>query len=81
MDLQQLTDQVRRACQGEAYAFLPEILAALEQASTMASAGKAEREHLARGIERLVTEDFSFSESRLGGDLLVFTEKFVRGGT
>lgn len=61
----------------DAYAFLPEIiesLKAMQRGSTMTS---GERERLAGGLGRLVTEDFAFSEGPLGTMLLELAEQFA----
>lgn len=68
-----------RASQKEtrAYPFLPEIIHSLEAMALNVSAPRSRRARMASALERLVTEDFAFSESPLGADLLKIADEFA----
>lgn len=53
-----------------AYAFLPDIANILEQMLEDIRAPEDVRTRLSRGLIRIVTDNYSFSESPLGRDLL-----------
>lgn len=59
--------------------YLPEIIRSLEAMAESTSASPARREKMARALERLVTEDFAFSESEIGGKLLLLADDFASG--
>jgi hypothetical protein len=68
----------------DSFSFLPEITATLKLINEIISTGvghprfgKNEREKIVRGLGRLVTEQVSFSESRLGERILLACEEFV----
>lgn len=78
MDIEKMITRVAEAAERpNAYAFLPEIKETLRAMLHATGSPQDKREQLARGLERYVLEDFSFSESELGGELLEFTEEFV----
>ncbi len=58
------------------YPFLPEIIKMLEKMQDGIELEKDRRVRMAAALGRLVTEDFSFSESELGGELLRLGEDF-----
>lgn len=70
-----------RASHGKsaAYAFLPEIIRSLEAMQTSLSAPRARRARMAGALERLVTEDFTFSKSPTGAELLDLADEFASG--
>jgi len=59
------------------YPFLPEILESLLRMRENLNETRERREKLASALERLVLEDFSFSESKLGGEILEIAESFA----
>ena len=68
----------------DSFSFLPEITDTLKLIIEIISTGvghprfgKTEREKIVGGLGRLVTEQVSFSESRLGERILLISEKFV----
>jgi hypothetical protein len=61
------------------YAFLPEIHETLLAMARAKDEPRNVREQLARGLEGYVLEDFSFSESDIGGELLELSEAFCGG--
>lgn len=76
--IQDLLLRVRSAEQeADAYAFLPEIGDILEQMLEDFRAPEETRVRLARGLIRIVTDKYSFSESSLGGDLLKAAEEYA----
>jgi hypothetical protein len=60
-----------------AYPFLPGIKAALEAMLTGLPLTPRERERLSGALGRLVTEDYRFSESKLGTALLQLADEFT----
>jgi hypothetical protein len=60
-----------------AYPFLPEIQETLKAMLAGLTTPTKEREQLAGALGRLVTEDFGFSESKLGTTLLELADDFV----
>ena len=58
------------------YPFLPEIHETLLAMAKAKDAPRNLREQLARGLERYILEDFEFSESEIGGELLELSEAF-----
>jgi hypothetical protein len=81
MNIGELLDRVRAAKEKPgAYAFLSEIYETLEAMQESRNDSHEQREHLARGLERFVLENFEFSESQLGGELLELAEAFVTSG-
>jgi hypothetical protein len=70
--------QVEKASEGHsAYPFLREIKEALKAMPTGLTKTPKERERLSAALGRLVTEDFSFSESKLGTTLLELADDFA----
>jgi len=61
------------------YPFLPEIHETLLAMAKAKDEPRNVREQLARGLERYVLEDFEFSESDIGGELLELSEAFCVG--
>ena len=61
----------------DSYPFLPEIIRSLEVIRDDPGAAQEERVRRARGLGRLVTESFDFSESPLGTSILLFLEGYV----
>lgn len=57
--------------------FLPEIIQSLEAMADSTEAPRDRRVRMAGALARLVTEDFTFSESALGGEILELTNDFV----
>ncbi|MBT5019030.1 hypothetical protein OAF42_03140 [Planctomicrobium sp.] len=77
---EQLIDRTRSAAnEKNAYAFLPTIANTLESLFKSKDASKETRERMARGLDRLVTDNYEFSESELGIVLLDFANDFVDG--
>ena len=60
------------------YSFLPEILESLKKIAESCEEPRECRVKIAAALERLVLEDFNFSESQLGGEILRFAEQFVK---
>ena len=78
MNIQKIMSRVAQETnRPNSYAFLPEIQETLQAMSQVLDGPRDQREQLARGLERYVLEDFSFSESELGGELLEFGEDFI----
>lgn len=61
----------------DAYPYLTAIEASLENMRDKASASRAQRERMAGGLGRVVTEDYAFSEGALGTRLLEVADAFV----
>lgn len=61
----------------EAYAYLPEIIRTLEVMLNSLHQDREDRGRIARGLGRLVTEDYAFSESPLGTELLKLADDFA----
>lgn len=59
------------------YPFLPEIKETLEKMLIGLPRTPNERERLSGALGRLVTEDFNFSESELGANLLELADDFA----
>ena len=59
------------------YPFLPDIVEVLRQMERDLHSSRERRERLAAGLGRLVTEDWAFSESALGGALLQLADDFA----
>jgi hypothetical protein len=57
--------------------YLPEIIRSLESMLDNLDAPQERRARMAGALERLVTEDYSFSESSLGGEILELADGFV----
>lgn len=84
MSLQERLEDVIELCisqseKPESYPFLPEIIETLELIRSCLESGDCEKEQSQqwlRGLGRLITEDYSFSESELGTLLLDFTSGF-----
>lgn len=60
----------------DAYGFLPVIIESLKAMLAGSTMNERERERMAGGLGRLVTEDFNFSESQLGSLLLDLADQF-----
>lgn len=81
MRIDELIARVDAALQKEgAYAFLPEIRESLERIKTLSDKSRAQRTKHARGIEGFILDNYQFSESQLGTDLLAFTDDYVEKG-
>lgn len=63
----------------DAYGFLPEIIESLKAMLAGTTMVSSERERLAGGLGRLITEDFNFSEGELGTMLLELADQFSSG--
>ena len=61
----------------DSYSFLPEIIRSIEVIRNDPGAPQEERVRRARGLGRLVTESFDFSESPLGTAILLFLEGYI----
>ncbi len=59
------------------YAFLPEICESLDRMIVDMNEPKPIRERHAAALGRLVMEDFAFSESDLGGRLLILADSYA----
>ncbi len=57
--------------------YLPEIIESLEEMDRSMDAPRERRRKMAGAVGRLVTEDFGFSESALGGEVLQLAEDFA----
>jgi hypothetical protein len=72
----------RERLQLGSYAYLPEIIATLRSllvnVTEKGSIEEAVAQQVARGLGRLVTEDFRFSESALGGRLLHLVDELSK---
>ena len=68
-----------RSAQDEpgASGYLPGIEATLERMLEKISAPRAERDRIAGGLGRVVTDDYAFSESELGGRLLAVADEYA----
>ncbi len=58
------------------YAFLPEIIASLEKMQNSLNEDSDRRRKMAGALGRLVTEDWNFSESDLGQQLLDLVNEY-----
>jgi hypothetical protein len=80
---QRLLDVLRMARQASqepgAYALLPEIIQSLEAMSTALDLPLERRRRMAGALGRLVTEDFAFAESSVGGAILLLADEFASG--
>ena len=61
----------------DSYAYLPEIIESLRSMLDGDTMSQRDRERLAGGLGRLVTDDFAFSESHLGTKLLELADQFA----
>lgn len=59
-----------------AFGFLPSVANVLEQMIEEISAPRMKRDRIAGALGRLVTEDYAFSESELGGKLLELADEY-----
>ena len=84
MNLEKRSEELIESCnaylekQGS-YPYLPGIIETLELIRSCLESGDCEKEQSQqwlRGLGRLITEDYSFSESELGSLLLDFTSGF-----
>ena len=81
MSLDELIGRVQEAIgRKEPYIYLPEILESLQQIKAHPDASHDERLHRARGLGRLVLEEYACSESELGTHILDFLKEY-RGET
>jgi hypothetical protein len=60
-----------------AFSYLPEIIESLKVMMRNTNASVEKRQHMAAALGRLVTEDFEFSESAIGGELLNLADEFA----
>ena len=76
--IRELLGELRKP-QGEASAFpyLPEVIESLEAMEHSLEAPRERRVKMAGALGRLVTEDFAFSESPLGGAILKLADDFA----
>lgn len=74
-----LDDARREAGKPASYPFLPEIIESLEAIRDNPNAPKNRRVGMARALERLVMDNFAFSESPLGTAILEVANEFVEG--
>jgi hypothetical protein len=63
----------------DAYPYLPEITESLKVMRDGIQLSATERNKIAGAMQRLVTEDFAFSESPFGTKLLELGDDFARG--
>lgn len=77
-DIERLVAKAREEIERpNSYPFLPEILESLLRMRDNLNETRERRGKLASAVERLVLEDFSFSESKLGGEILEIAERFT----
>jgi hypothetical protein len=77
----EVLDQARKASQQPgAYAFLPEIIESLEAMLSNLDSPRERRERMAGALGRLVTENYQFSESPLGTEILALADSFAETG-
>jgi len=62
----------------DAYGFLPDIGRVLRQMTQGLELDREMRDRIASGLGRLVTDNYSFSESALGQELLSVADDFAR---
>lgn len=78
---QQIDDLIQRCEHARktpnSYPFLPDVIEILISMRTHIGAAKSIRSGNAGALGRIVLEDFTFSESQLGTDLLKLGERFV----
>jgi hypothetical protein len=60
-----------------AYPYLPEIEKSLAEMLKNTDASPSRRDKMAGGLGRIVTEDYAFSESDLGGRILRIADDFA----
>ena len=72
--LTKLRESSQRA---ESAIYLPDIIQSLEAMLKNLDAPRERRVRMAGALERLVTEDFAFSESSLGGEVLELADDFA----
>lgn len=78
--IEQLLKKVKRAGGKKgSYPFLPEIIQSLEVMRDSPNLSQERRAKMAGALGRLVTEDYRFSESSLGGEILKVVEEFASG--
>ncbi len=81
MEIEELLARVdSELAKEDAYPFLTDIRKSLEQLKDTEATSEGDRSRMASGLERLVLEDFRFSESELGGKLLAFSDAYVKNG-
>ena len=74
--------QVRAALQEpDAFHMLPEILEILIQMSATVDASKTRRQEIGAGLAAFITDDYEFSESKLGRTLLKLIGPYVDGAS
>lgn len=72
-----LADVQRAEALPDAYAYLPDIAKSLEAMLDNIDASPSRRDKMAGGLGRIVTEDYAFSESDLGGRILRVADDFA----
>ena len=76
--IEQILAKLKKAMKDEgSYPFLPEIAQSIEAMRDGLSLDRERRSKMAGALERLVTEDYAFSESTLGEEILKLSDKFV----
>jgi hypothetical protein len=76
--IEQILDKVKMAMEREgSYSYLPEIAQSLEAMKKGLILSRERRSKMAGALERIVTEDFIFSESPLGEEILKLSGDFA----
>jgi hypothetical protein len=76
--IDQILDKVKMAMEkGGSYPYLPEIAQSLEAMKEGLIFSRERRAKMAGALERIVTEDFAFSESPLGEEILKLSGDFA----
>jgi hypothetical protein len=74
-----LADVHRAEALPGAYPYLPDIAKSLEAMLENVDTSPSRRDKMAGGLGRIVTEDYAFSESDLGGRILRVADDFAQG--
>lgn len=76
--IRELLGKLRKAeHEGTTFPYLAEVIESLEAMQNKIEAPSERRVRMAGALGRLVTEDFAFSESCLGGEILKLADDFA----
>ena len=77
--IEKILVKVKDAMEDEgSYPFLPEIAQSIEAMKDGMTLNHERRSKMAGALERLVTEDYAFSESTLGEEILKLSDEFAK---
>ncbi len=76
--IRELLGKLRQAeLEGTTFPYLHEVVESLEAMQDSVEVPRERRVKMAGAVGRLVTEDFAFSESPLGGEILELADDFA----